>query len=69
MDAARYRILDVPEDAADGCRLIAPEPIEATEVDISESWPDWHCECGTLNAGREFACGYCGTVREDIDAL
>lgn len=62
----------VREDADLGCVVIVPLPEEPeyVEVDISESWPQWRCDfCSTAQPGREFACGYCGRVREDIDSL
>ena len=62
----------VREDADLGTVYIVPipEPVEDVEVDISESWPDWRCDwCSTAQPHVEFACGFCGRVREDLDAL
>ena len=48
----------IPEDDDDA--LDHALPFEAL-------WPDWHCDCGTLNEGARISCKYCGTVREDVD--
>lgn len=57
----RWRVQPVREDADEGGLVYVP---------LEETWPDWHCEhCNQLMAGREFACGYCGHVRADIDQL
>ncbi len=58
----------VNEDAADGCMLSVPVALDAA-VYWDEALPPWRCEeCGQRWPGDEFACGYCGTVREDVDA-
>jgi len=69
VDATRFRSLYIAEDAADGCACYVPEPyVDALADAISledEPMPNWHCDCGTLNNGIEFACIYCGRERED----
>jgi len=69
VDAARrYRMLVVPEDADDECVVWVPEcEPESTECDISESWPEWTCECGSHMDGHRLNCLYCGAWREDVD--
>lgn len=53
--------MNVAENAADGCLVFVP---------MEETWPDWHCDwCSQRMSGHEFACGYCGNVRDDIDGL
>ena len=49
-----YRFRYSRENAADGGELIVPLP-----------QPDWWCDCGTKNEGRERYCIYCGM--EDVD--
>ena len=61
----RYRF--EPEDADDGSGLCVADDVE--ELPMSATWPPWTCgECGQHWPGVEFACGYCGATREDIDS-
>ena len=67
----RYRTMVVRENADEAGELFVPDmpevAYEATEVDMSESWPAWTCDCGTHNDGHRLNCAYCGIWREDID--
>ena len=53
-----FRVMLVPEDAADGCELIAKRAKKA---------PPWVCECGARNEGWRDPCGCCGCPNEDAD--
>jgi hypothetical protein len=68
-----WRRIEVTEDADLPCELSVPteEYEDAWDhlVPLENTWPRWVCECGTHNEGCEAACIYCGTVREDFDAL
>lgn len=52
------------------CEEPGGEPYEDAldfAVRIEDVKPTWHCDsCSTLNGHLEFACGYCGSVREDV---
>lgn len=71
---ARKRTLVVQEDADDDSFIecAVPEILGIDDaldhaVDASELWPDWTCDCGTHNEGRDLNCHYCGSWREDVD--
>ena len=78
--ARRLRVQRVAEDADEPTVLsqwYEPPPAEPLDwhedaldhaVRFADIRPDWHCDsCGQRVEGREFACGYCGDTRTDID--
>lgn len=50
------RIMQVPEDAADGCVVIVPRPPKS-----------WACDrCFTRNNAHDLNCQYCAEWRPDV---
>ena len=57
-EETEYRILQIPEDAADGAELIVPVP--------PKTWYCYSDVCGrTVNEGTWLNCQYCGAARDD----
>jgi len=67
----RFRFLRVPEDADEGCCLIARVPSVDRDLLQERRYQDkmsWICDYdGSRLEPEERACVYCGRLREDCE--
>lgn len=68
-----WRRIEVMEDADIPCELSVPTDEYEDTMDAKHraprhrTWPEWSCECGQRNRGRDLACCWCGETRDDLD--